>query len=67
MYSASIIPVIIFFYYLYMLLVYFCVLSSDVYLYFRILMYVKRHEHFEIGCGAVLNKIYYYYSYYVGK
>ena len=33
---------------------------SGVYLYFRILMYVKRHEQFEIGCGAVLNKIYYY-------
>ena len=32
--------------------------SSGVYLYFRILMYVKRHEHFEIGCGAILNKIY---------
>ena len=24
-------------------------------------MYVKRHEQFEIGCGAILNKIYYYY------
>ena len=31
------------------------------YLFFRILMYVKRHEQFEIGCGALLNKIYYYY------
>ena len=30
---------------------------SGVYLYFRILMYVKRHEQFEIGCGAILNKI----------
>ena len=29
---------------------------SDVYLYFRILMYVKRHEQFEIGCSAILNK-----------
>ena len=27
-------------------------------------MYVKRHEQFEIGCGAILNKIYYYYYYY---
>ena len=35
--------------------------SSGVYLYFRILMYVKRHEQFEIGCGTILNKIYYYY------
>ena len=35
--------------------------SSGVYLYFRILMYVKRHEQFEIGCGAILNKIYYFY------
>ena len=34
--------------------------SSGVYLYFRILMYVKHHEQFEIGCGAILNKIYYY-------
>ena len=24
-------------------------------------MYVKRHEQFEIGCGAIINKIYYYY------
>ena len=24
-------------------------------------MYVKRHEQFEIGCGAILNNIYYYY------
>ena len=38
--------------------------SSGVYLYFMILMYVKRHEQFEIGCGAILNKIYYYYYYY---
>ena len=38
--------------------------SSGVYLYFRILMYVKRHEQFEIGCGAILDKIYYYYYYY---
>ena len=38
--------------------------SSGVYLYFRILIYVKRHEQFEIGCGAILNKIYYYYYYY---
>ena len=34
--------------------------SSGVYLYFSILMYVKRHEQFEIVCGAILNKIYYY-------
>ena len=34
---------------------------SGVYLYFRISMYVKRHEQSEIGCGAILNKIYYYY------
>ena len=38
-----------------MLLVYLC-FSSGVYLYFRILMYVKRHEQFQIGCGAILNK-----------
>ena len=37
------------------------IFSSGVYLYFRILMYVKRHEQFDIGCGAILNKIYYYY------
>ena len=37
-----------------------CVFSSGVYLYFRILMYVKHHEQFEIGCGTTLNKIYYY-------
>ena len=42
---------------LYMLLEYLCVFSSGVYLYFRILMYVNRHEQFEIGCGAILNKI----------
>ena len=35
--------------------------SSGVHLDFRMLMYVKRHEQFEIGCGAILNKIYYYY------
>ena len=23
-------------------------------------MYVKRHEQFEIGCGVILNKTYYY-------
>ena len=40
-----------------MLLVYLC-FSSGVYLYFRILMYVKRHEQFQIGCGAILNKKY---------
>ena len=33
--------------------------SSGVYLCFSILMYVKRHEQFKIGCGAILNKIYY--------
>ena len=31
-----------------------------VYLYVRILMYVKCHEQFKIGCDAILNKIYYY-------
>ena len=36
--------------------------SSGVYLYFTILMYVKHHEQFEIGCGAILNKIYYIIS-----
>ena len=40
-----------------MLLVYLC-FSSGVYLYFRILMYVKRHKQFQIGCGAILNKKY---------
>ena len=40
-----------------MLLVYLC-FSSGVYLYFRILMYVKRHEQFQIGCGPILNKKY---------
>ena len=40
-----------------MLLVYLC-FSSGVYLYFRILMYVKLHEQFQIGCGAILNKKY---------
>ena len=35
--------------------------SSGVYLYFRILMYVKRHKQFKIACGTILNKIYYYY------
>ena len=35
--------------------------SSGVYLYFSILMGIKCHEQFEIGCGAILNKIYYYY------
>ena len=44
-----------------MSLVYLRVFSSGVYLYLSILMYVKRHEQFEIGCGAILNKIYYYY------
>ena len=47
-----------------MSLVYVCVFSSGVYLYSRILMYVKRHEQFEIECGTILNKIYYYYYYY---
>ena len=46
------------FHYLYMLLLFLC-FSSGVYLYFRILMYVKRHEQFEIRCGAILNKNYY--------
>ena len=44
-----------------MSLVYLWVFSSGVYLCSRILIYVKRHEQFEIGCGAILNKIYYYY------
>ena len=44
-----------------MSLVYLC-FSSGVYLYFRILMYVKRHEQFGIGCGAILNQMYYYYE-----
>ena len=43
-----------------MLLVYLCFFSG-VYLYFSILMYVKRLEQFKIGCGAILNKVYYYY------
>ena len=47
---------------LYMLLVYLCFSSSRVYLYFSILMYVTRHEQFEIGCGTILYKIYYYYT-----
>ena len=38
--------------------------SSGVYLYFGILMYVKRHEQFEIGCGAISNKLHYNYCYY---
>ena len=47
-----------------MSLVYLYIFSSGVYLYSRmILMYLKRHEQFEIGCGAILNKIYYYYYY----
>ena len=25
-------------------------------------MYVKHHEKFEIGCDAILNKVYYYYK-----
>ena len=29
--------------------------SSYMYLYFRILIYVKHHEQFEIGYGAILN------------
>ena len=37
-----------------MSLVYLCVFSSGVYLYSRILMYVKHHEQFEIGCGSIL-------------
>ena len=48
-----------------MSLIYICVcFSSAVYLHFRILMYVKRHEQFEIGCGAILNKNNNYYYYY---
>ena len=39
-----------------MSLVYLC-FSSGVYLYFKILMYVKHHEQFEIVCGSILNKI----------
>ena len=34
--------------------------SSGMYMYFSIVMYVKHHEQVEIGCGAILNKIYYY-------
>ena len=45
---------------LYTSLVYLCFFSSGVYLYSRTLMYVKRHEQFEIGCGAILNTIYYH-------
>ena len=36
--------------------------SSGVYLYFMILMYIRHDEQFKIGCGAILNKIYYYKS-----
>ena len=36
--------------------------SSGVYLISRILMYVKRHEQIEIGCGAILIKLFYYYN-----
>ena len=50
-----------------MSLVYLCVFSSGVYLYFRILMYVKRHEQFEIGCGGILiiilTSVYLYFVY----
>ena len=49
----------IFFLYIYVASIFMC-FSSGVYLYFTILMYVKCHEQFEIGCGAILNKIYYY-------
>ena len=42
-------------------MVYLCVFSCGVYLYFSIVMYVKRHKQFEIGCGSILNKMYYYY------
>ena len=38
-----------------------------VYLYFSILMYVKHHEQFEIGCGAILNKLCYYLLKWIGK
>ena len=37
----------------------YCVFSSGVYLYSRILMYVKCHKQFEIGRDTILNKIYY--------
>ena len=49
-----IIFILIFLICLYMSLVYLCVFSSGVYLYSRILMYVKHHEQFEIGCGSIL-------------
>ena len=49
--------------YIYVTCIFTCC-SSGVYLYFRILMYVKRHEQFEIGCRAILNKIHYYYYYF---
>ena len=39
-----------------MFLVYFMFFSSGVYI-FSILMYVKRHKQFLIGCGAILNKL----------
>ena len=44
------------------MVVFISICISGVYLYFRSLMYVKRYEQFEIGCGAILNKIYYYYQ-----
>ena len=53
-------------FFLYMSLVYLCVFSSGVYLYFKILMYVKCHEQLEIVCVAILNNIYYYYNVYTG-
>ena len=33
--------------------------TSGVYVCFMILMFVNCHEQFEIGCGAILYKIYY--------
>ena len=45
-------------YCLYMSQVYSCVFLLVC---ISILMYVKHHEQFEIGCGAMLNKICHYY------
>ena len=53
--------IFIFYNCLYMLLVYIYIYILFSGVYFRILVYVKRHEQFKIGCGIILNKIYYYY------
>ena len=45
-----------------MSLVYLCVFLLVCICILGFLIYVKRHEQFaQIGCGAILNKIYYYY------